>query len=421
MNTLMLCVLGWAFAAGPLAGQQNGATDPAVVRIDGLVLQQQKYSFTLRGLDRDYEVLVPNGTPLLMKLTNPGLDFENRELSVEVLVSAADGDPANNLRLTYPLPDPVYLSAAITGEQSPDRFPGQGVVHLDRFVLSSRPFPPAEQAIQGYLRPSQLPGQYKLEDDVRVIPVRLGRRKGLLADASIMDMRPNQTEVFVEGRFEAGAVVASRIRFQPLGDPFARFDPNLPNALVLGDLVSISYDRALRAALKGKMNVHHPPNTCGDSGNWRSIHRWLANPDRDRRRWDVIAFNFGLDDKSTSRSNWMSNLRNAIAALESTGATLVWVTTTPVPHGFPASAPGGPPLGLVQGRMQLQNQWAAEVLQDYPQIAVCDLWQVVQDNPDGAFDQWWSGNDLTFNVTSPVPLAGKVAESLLQASGQNLP
>lgn len=421
VSALAVAVVGIAsivMSSAQVSGQQNGQSDPSLIRVNGLVLQQQKYSFTMRGLDRDYRVVVPNGTPLLMKLTWPQLDFDKRELSVELPLSAVDGLAENNLRLTYPLSKPIYLSADFPDRESRDRVPDQGVRDLERFVLSPRPFTPDELAIQGRLRPSQIADQFKLENDVMIFPVRLGGRKGLLANASIMQLRPHETEVFVEGQFDGDALVASRIRFQHVGDPFARFDSGLPNALVLGDFTSINYDQALRTELAGRMNVHHPPVTCGGSQNWRAIHRWVANPDGDTRRWGAIAFNFGLRDKSLSEVNWKSNLRNAIKELETTGSKLVWVTTTPVPNGYPEPANGGMPLGLVQGRMQLQNQWAAEVLQGYPQIQVCDLWQVVKDNSDGVFDDWWAGNSLRFDDKTSQPLGQAVARALEQAAGQ---
>lgn len=414
--TILLVSSGLAALPCPAGAWQAPAEDPALVRVEGLVLDQQKYSFTLRGLDRDYHVVIPNGTPMLMQLPLPRFDFEKHRLSTELLVSATDGDYNHNLRMEYPLPDPVYLSCEFESPQALAEATRDGVRKLDRYVLSSRPFPPSPLALQGELKPSQLPGQYKLEDDVRVIPVRLGPRKGYLANSSIMELRPNETAAFVEGRFDGDALVARQIRFQHVGDPFARFDPDLPNALVIGDLTSINYDRALRESLQGKVNVHHPPCSCGGSKNWRSLSRWLANPNGAERHWDVIAFNFGLQDKSTSEATWKSNLKNAIDVLRGTDARLVWITTTPVPRGLPEPAAGSQPLGLVQGRMALQNGWARDVLKDHPEIMVCDLWQLVEDNAGGTWDQWWAGRNVTFNNPSARPLGQRVAESILAAA-----
>ena len=401
---LLLC------AAAPLrsAAQDTG------VQVDGLVLGHQKYSFTLRGLDRDYRVEVPNGTPLLMKLTMPEIDFAARQLSIELLVSAPDGDQRNNIRLARQIPDPLYLSAEFEDETGQAKAQSQGVVVLPSFVLSPRRPDPKTLAIQGELLPGSRPGQYVLQADDRVITVQLGPRRGLLAHASVMDLRPNETEVFVEGRFEGDALIASRIRFQPVGDPFARFTPSLPNVLVIGDQTSLNYDRALRETLAGKANVHHPPCSCGGSENWRSLHRWLANPDGARRRWDVIAFNFGLQDQATSPEDYTENIRRAVGILQSTGARLVWITTIPEPRGVATSAPNQPPK-LEQGRAKLQNEWAAEVLRDHPKVRVCDLWQVVTANGDGVFDEWWTGSEHAFNYRESIPLAQAVADAILLA------
>ncbi len=386
------------------------------VRVDGLVVEHQKYSFTLRGLDRDYRIIVPNGTPLYMKLTMPEIDFDKRLLSVELLVSAPDGDYRNNTRLGRPIPDPLFLSAEFSDTASrANVLSKEGIRRLDSFVLSGRPAAPDELAIQGRLMPGRQPGQYRLENEAQVMPVELGPRRGLLAHASVVDLRPNETEVIVEGNFEADALVASRIRFQPVGDPFARFRPGLPNVLVIGDQTSLNYDRALRETLAGRVNVHHPPANCGGSENWRMLHHWLANPDGGSRRWDVIAFNFGLHDETTSQSILTENIRRSIEILQATGAQLIWITTTPIPRGFPEPRRGSQPLGLVEGRMKLQNDWVAPLLREFPEIHVCDLWQVVADDSDGIFRKWWEGNSLAFDYPASRPLGAAVADCIIQA------
>ncbi len=404
-----------ALLLSALAPLRSLPAQDAAVQVDGLVLERKKYSFTLRGSDRDYRVEVPNGTPLLMKLTMPEIDFSARQLSIEILLSAPDGDPRQNTRIGRPVPDPLYLSAEFEDQASRAQLLKQGVHRLQTYVLSPRPAPPEALAIQGELRPSDQPGQYELQTAERAIQVQLGPRRGLMANASLMDLHPHATEVFVDGRLEGDALVASRIRFQPVGDPFARFTPGLPNVLVIGDQTSLNYDRALRETLAGKANLHHPPCNCGGSENWRSLHRWLANPEGAGRRWDVIAFNFGLHDQATSPEDYTDNLRRAIGILKSTGARLVWITTIPEPRGIATSATSQAP-EQAPGRTKLQNEWAAAVLKDNPEVLVCDLWQTVTANPTGVFDEWWAGADWSFKYRESVPLAEAVADSILQAA-----
>lgn len=402
-----------------MAAQESGSSGEwPTVKVDGLVLEHQKYSFTLRGLDQDYQISIPNGTPILMKLTWPELDFAKKELSVRLLVTAADGDLRNNTRLHYPIPDPLYFSAEFESKEELDRALQQPVVSPGKFILSGEPPPSVANSLQGRLFPGHSVNEYRLDTGVSIIPIKLDPRKGLMANLKITDLRPHETEVFAEGRYENGVLVAHSIRFQPIGDPFAAFDPELPNALVIGDQISIGYDPLLRKALAGKMNVHHPPCNCGGAENWRDIHRWLSNPDGDRRRWDVIAFNFGLQDVSASENVWKTDLRNAIRTLSKTNARLVWITSTPIPRGFEKPYAGNRPQGLVQGRTELQNQWAKEVLAEFPSVSVCDLENLVSSNPDGIYDEWWQGKSATFNGNQSRPLAEAVAQCLMETAAQ---
>lgn len=406
------------FSGSSVAQDSEGGDTRPAVKVDGLVLEHQKYSFTLRGLDQDYRISIPNGTPMFMKLTWPELDFAARQLTVRLLVTSSDGDVRNNTRLFYPLPEPLYFSAEFESKEELDRALQQPVVTAGKFVLAAEPQPASEHGLQGRLFPGHTPDEYRLDTGVSIIPVKLDPRKGLMANLKITDLRPHETEVFAEGRYEEGVLVASSIRFQHVGDPFAGFEADLPNALVIGDQISIGYDPPLRKALAGKMNIHHPPCNCGGAENWRDIHRWLANPDGEKRRWDVIAFNFGLQDVTASENVWKTDLRNAIRTLAKTNARLVWITSTPIPRGFDKPYAGNRPQGLVQGRTELQNQWAREVLAEFPAVRVCDLEDLVTRNPEGIYDEWWQGKSATFNGNQSRPLAEAVAQSLIETAGQ---
>ncbi len=117
---------------------------------------------------------------------------------------------------------------------------------------------------------------------------------------------------------------------------FARItdDPKLPGVLLIGDSISVGYTTAVREALAGKANVHRPPTNCGNtSKGLKGLSQWLGDG-----HWDVIHFNFGLhdvtsiDDKpETPINDYEKNLRELVAQLRKTGATLVWCSTTPVP------------------------------------------------------------------------------------------
>ncbi|MCX6955623.1 MAG: SGNH/GDSL hydrolase family protein [Verrucomicrobia bacterium] len=120
----------------------------------------------------------------------------------------------------------------------------------------------------------------------------------------------------------------------------------LPRVLLLGDSISIGYTLPVRVRLAGKANVHRPAENCGDTARGvKSLDKWLGDG-----RWDVIHFNFGLHDlkyldaagkyvppdqgkQVASVADYERNLRELVARLKKTGATLVFATTTPVPAG----------------------------------------------------------------------------------------
>ena len=132
-------------------------------------------------------------------------------------------------------------------------------------------------------------------------------------------------------------------------------DPALPNVLILGDSISIGYTLAVRALLKGKANIFRPvtpngkgaENCAGTTLGVKAVERWLAG-----RKWDVIHFNFGLHDmkrvtetggsrnsnkpedpRQASVEQYAANLAAIVAKLKTTGARLVFATTTPVAAG----------------------------------------------------------------------------------------
>ncbi|MGI9517894.1 MAG: SGNH/GDSL hydrolase family protein [Pirellulaceae bacterium] len=385
--------------------------------VDGLVIDRQKYSFTLQTGDRNYQVSIPNGTPILMKLTRPGIDLANRRLSMTLDLSSPDGDPQNNQALSWELPDPLYVSMQFRDQAERDRVYGQQVRNLDRFVLSSAPPADGPMSFGGILINSQRPGQYMVDQQSQLYSVTLGRRRGLMSGFSILALKPGETSVLVQGRADGDAIVATRIRFEYFGNPLAQFQAGLPNCLSLGDMTSYNYDRALKEALSGKANIFHPPATTGASSNWTRLHHYVGDMRSAHQPWDVIAFNFGRRDRIESKVEWQSNLRQAIRLLERTGARLVWITCTPLPEGL-STVPNRPP-GYEPGGMKQQNEWAAEVVAEFPDVIVCDLWQVVRHDSPGIYEGWWSDPYPQFDYFESVPLARCLARHMMAAAGKS--
>ena len=141
----------------------------------------------------------------------------------------------------------------------------------------------------------------------------------------------------------SNCVVAEQSPFDPIQD-----DPSLPRVLLIGDSISIGYTVPVQQLLSGKANVHRiPVNGEYTQYGLDNIKEWLGDG-----KWDVIHFNWGIWDTHlldsngglipskdeegkngtirTSIAQYQQNLNRLIDIMESTGAKLIWATSTPV-------------------------------------------------------------------------------------------
>jgi len=139
--------------------------------------------------------------------------------------------------------------------------------------------------------------------------------------------------------FLAFAVFAQVNDFSQQSPAFAPVtdQPGLPRVLLIGDSISIGYTVNVRTELAGKANVHRIPENGADTANGlKNIDAWLGNT-----KWDVIHFNWGLHDLKVTPDGgrqvpieaYERNLAALVTRLKTTGARLIWATTTPVPEG----------------------------------------------------------------------------------------
>ena len=122
-------------------------------------------------------------------------------------------------------------------------------------------------------------------------------------------------------------------------------DPALPRVLLLGDSISISYTVAVRRLLTGTATVHRAPDNCRSTRHsLAELDRWLGDG-----RWRVIHCNWGLHDiaqveapgvQQVGIEEYERNLETLFDRLATTGAALIWATTTPVPEGASSRSPG---------------------------------------------------------------------------------
>ena len=117
-------------------------------------------------------------------------------------------------------------------------------------------------------------------------------------------------------------------------------DVTLPDVLLIGDSLSMSYTLGVRDRLAGYANVFRAPDNCRSTRQTREqIEVYLG-----RREWRLIHFNWGMHDitlfedgKSSvsgtpqvSKAEYRNNYEWLLARLRRTKAKLIWATTTPV-------------------------------------------------------------------------------------------
>ena len=117
----------------------------------------------------------------------------------------------------------------------------------------------------------------------------------------------------------------------------------LPRVLLIGDVISLGYTLPVRELLAGKASVHRVPLNCTSSQfGAEHIVEWLG-----AGRWDVIHFNFGLNDLLVTKGDvadvpldrYELNLKRIVAKMRShsPAARIVFATTTPLPASLAKS------------------------------------------------------------------------------------
>ena len=180
---------------------------------------------------------------------------------------------------------------------------------------------------------------------------------------------------------------------------FVADDPKLPRVLLIGDSVSRGYTLAARAALAGQANVHRAPENCGPTANGlKKIETWLASAGPGK--WDVIHFNFGIHDRATPLADYTDRLTKILPRLQSTGAKLIWASTTPIPDD---------PAKKQSAASIVERNTAAAALMAKHAVAIDDLFTVITPN----LVTLQNPNDVHFTSAGYAFLGQQVAASIL--------
>ena len=268
----------------------------------------------------------------------------------------------------------------------------------------------------------------EVEWEGKKIPFRGSRKRFSLKKiqpASEQLLGKGHFEARIFGKLEGDRFVLSRARLTNLPDPRNSDDPNLPRILVIGDSISMNYDKAARAALAGKVNYHRIANNGGPSSRGvESMDLWLGNHQEQGLHWDVIQFNHGLHDLKRDRhkdgawgapavslEEYKKNLETEIALMKKTGATLIWCATTPVPN----DSGDQKEKGRRKDDDLIYNRTALKVISGHPEILITDLNKAVRQS--AVFDEWRKGVNVHFKGSEELSVLGEtVAKTIVQAA-----
>ncbi len=196
------------------------------------------------------------------------------------------------------------------------------------------------------------------------------------------DLAENPRYARIVARMDARLQRLVKEMHDPMDFEEIKLDPNLPNALIIGDSISLGYTPYVRRALSGKVNiVHAPGNNSGTTLGREKLTEWLGDME-----WDLIHFNWGLHDlkhvkagtgknsndpndpQQADISQYRENMQQLVQELRQTGAELIFATTTPYPAGVkPCRIPAD---------AQKYNQAALGIMKQYG-IAINDLYSFV--------------------------------------------
>jgi acyl-CoA thioesterase-1 len=198
---------------------------------------------------------------------------------------------------------------------------------------------------------------------------------------------------------------------------------DLPKVLIIGDSISIGYTPFVRDLLQYSAEVFRPmlengnPENCaGTTKGVKEIKRWIGDT-----KWDVIHFNFGLHDikhvdpETGQNSNnpehpqqadlkqYKKNLKEIVEVLKSTGAKLIFATTTP----YPDKVDG--PLRQ-QGMPEKYNQAAIKIMVKNG-ITINNLYVFMKPR----MEELQRPNNVHFTEEGSKALARKVADRIREA------
>jgi hypothetical protein len=215
----------------------------------------------------------------------------------------------------------------------------------------------------------------------------------------------------LSGNMVDGKFVVDNMGLNRLDDRLATDDPKLPRVLSVGDSISMNYYKSTKEGLKGIANYHKIEDNCWSVYRGMTfISYWLGDYKAKGRRWDVVLVNSGMHDMKQKKlrgpyavplEKYKKGLEKEIQIIKETGATVIFVTTTPVQNDS-----GNKRYAFrSKGAEKDFNQAAKQMLKAHPDVHILDLAKVV--NESKVLDNWRKGTEIHYWKAHESAVLGK--------------
>ncbi len=223
----------------------------------------------------------------------------------------------------------------------------------------------------------------------------------------------------LNGKMVDGTFAVDTMDLNRLDDRLATDDPKLPRVLSVGDSISMNYYNSAKEGLKGIVNYHKIEDNCWSV--WRGmtfISYWLGDYKKEGRGWEIVLVNSGMHDMKQKElrgpyavplDDYKKGLKKELDIIKETGATIVFVTTTPVPNDSGSANYAF----RTKGAEADFNNAARELLKDYPQVQILDLAKVV--NESKVLDNWRKGTEVHYWKAHESAVLGKAVAEKIKA------
>lgn len=192
-----------------------------VQQIEGAVVNQKKYSIVVATAQGDFEVAIPDSVAVERILVRPRFDWEGSLIRCESNPTRKDtqDDEEQAKPAEISIDKPMFIEGWFAHRNEFERLWGGNKKSLVRYRLTNNPRPPQQPSdddlrLFGQIMDIDERNEASLQIGDDLYRVRLGDREAFCSGFSILDLRPEDTEVSINVEQIDGRWVAQRVRFR---------------------------------------------------------------------------------------------------------------------------------------------------------------------------------------------------------------